>query len=816
MKYADATRCPDCHAVLPYAPQACPACDLPLTGETAVRLFSTLQEADRLVARLRTENVQSPVPAGVGVPAGNSSMLEDVAPYPAPSPATQPAPVRLGAVSVPRILLTLGALCLLVAAVTFLAVAWSWLGVGGRTLVLVAFTVASLGSTGLLLRRGLRIAAEALSVVGLGLLALDVIGIRNAGWVGELSDAHLTFLVGAVVAAGALVVLLSTTPCPLVAAGVIAPLAALVAGAGAQWGVHSPAPMVATVVVLLALTRLGTTLPSMSLTVVALPAAAAGWFYVVAAGLDEATQPLTAAHVWGDLAVWPLLAAVVLAAVLGRATGVHRVLEQTGLALAALLVSYVVVLPVLDNAPSAIVGSLLAVATTWVVVTVVAPRRYGTVTSFALLGTLVVPVVSLLQQVGESGRAVLKAGDTFATGFGVHVASSSPWAAAWLLVPSALVTAAAGCAVAGLVATVRRPAWVVALATTAALGVVATLPLYDVPLALVVGLLTVLAVAALVAAERVVSPADHALRIGAVALLLTATVAALPNDVMTTSVLAVATGAAALLMRRTDLTGDAAALAFPVVFAGLAWSGAEVAGVDQYLRAIPVLLVLGGFAIWRPQVELEASSALTGLLVSLAAIAAAPDQQLALAVTLTVAGALVTTTSIVHESRRLLAWPGGLLLAAATWVRLAQIGVHTPEAYTLPSALALVVAGLWRLRRDNDSATLTYLAPGLALATVPSLLATLDDPASWRALLLGLACLALVLAGVVLRWSAPLVVGGAVGALLVLREVAPYAAVVPTWLVIGLSGTVLTVVGITWESRMRDVRRATRYLAALR
>jgi hypothetical protein len=231
---------------------------------------------------------------------------------------------------------------------------------------------------------------------------------------------------------------------------------------------------------------------------------------------------------------------------------------------------------------------------------------------------------------------------------------------------------------------------------------------------------------------------------------------------------------------------------------------------------VPVLLVLGAFSLWRPQVELEASSALTGALVSMAAIAAAPDQQLALAVYLTVAGALVTTTSIVHESRRLLAWPGGLLLAAATWVRLEQIGVHTPEAYTLPSALALVAAGLWRLRRDQDSASLTYLAPGLTLATVPSLLAMLDDPASWRALLLGLACLALVLAGVTLRWSAPLVVGGAVGALLVLREVAPYAAVVPTWLVIGLSGTVLTVVGITWESRMRDVRRATHYLAALR
>jgi hypothetical protein len=55
-----------------------------------------------------------------------------------------------------------------------------------------------------------------------------------------------------------------------------------------------------------------------------------------------------------------------------------------------------------------------------------------------------------------------------------------------------------------------------------------------------------------------------------------------------------------------------------------------------------------------------------------------------------------------------------------------------------------------------------------------------------------------------------------VGAVLVLRELAPYAAELPSWVVIGLSGAVLLVVGVTWESRMRDVRTATRYVARLR
>jgi hypothetical protein len=273
---------------------------------------------------------------------------------------------------------------------------------------------------------------------------------------------------------------------------------------------------------------------------------------------------------------------------------------------------------------------------------------------------------------------------------------------------------------------------------------------------------------------------------------------------------------AGYLMMRATTSGAVAAACFPIAFTGLAWSVGSVAAVDEQLRALPVLLVLGVLAIWRPQLELEVPSLIACAFVSMASIAAAQDLDAALAVYLTVAGVLVTATSIIHPSRRLLAWPGGLLLAAATWVRLLDLGVHLPEAYTLPSALVLVAVGVWRLREDDRSATLAYLAPGLSLATVPSLVAMLDDPYSVRALLLGVACLGLLVGGSALRWSAPVVVGGVVGAALVLRELAPYAADVPTWLTIGLSGAVLLAVGITWESRMGDVRRATHYVAALR
>ena len=61
-----------------------------------------------------------------------------------------------------------------------------------------------------------------------------------------------------------------------------------------------------------------------------------------------------------------------------------------------------------------------------------------------------------------------------------------------------------------------------------------------------------------------------------------------------------------------------------------------------------------------------------------------------------------------------------------------------------------------------------------------------------------------------------MLVGWVVGALLVLRELQPYAAETPQWALIGAAGTLLIGVGVTWEARLRDLRQATSYLGRLR
>jgi hypothetical protein len=272
----------------------------------------------------------------------------------------------------------------------------------------------------------------------------------------------------------------------------------------------------------------------------------------------------------------------------------------------------------------------------------------------------------------------------------------------------------------------------------------------------------------------------------------------------------------AVVVLRTGRAATVAGAILPAATAGLIWVAGYVADLPAQPLSLITLVVLGVLALAVPRAEIELVAAASVLVAAAAGVPAASHPTVSLAVHLTLAGAFVTATALLHRDRREVAWLGGLLLASATWVRLYDLGVHAPEAYTLPTAVVLVLIGCDRLRRDPGTSTMTALAPGLALATVPSLLWVLADPLSLRAILLGLACLVLLIGGSAVRWTAPVLVGWGVGGLLVLRELGPYAAETPQWVLIGAAGTVLIGVGVTWEARLRDLRQAASYLDRLR
>ena len=781
-------------------------------------LFETLEHADVLVGLIRAQaTLEAQASAPAPVPASAP------APFPAPAPAPLPegyrywatpypsssteSPVRrigLRTASVPAVLLGLGALCLLVAAVTFLAVAWSWMGVGGRTAVLVGLTMAAAGAGVVLGRRGLRVAAECLTAVSLGLVALDVAGAITAGWLGSPDWAASTALIGTGVAvvSGAILVARSRLVVPQV--GVVLGLVLAAAGVAVTTGRDGLVGFVA-VLVLGAIASVGALAGARVLHVTAAVAAGASWVWLLVTGLEDGFSNPSLHGLWADGIALPLLGASLL--LLGLAAvpmpaeqAVHTALPDLAGASAsgaATLLTLVVALPALDEGTTAVGLALLAALVVWSAVAAKASREVA----FGPLALVAVPAV-----VWTGGHVLVAAervwglGDPFVSTANIRLAPLSPDTSPLLLVP--------------LVAAALAATWVITRLphdrfVTAALLVgaaAATLALYAVPLAAVVLVLAVAAVVASWIARPVL----------ATAVALVSVSAALPSAGLTALACAASITVAAVLIRsREPVMTLLGGLLLPLAVAGLVWSGAEAAHVAVDQRAVPVLVVLGLLAIAIPRAEVEASAASAGLVAAYASLAVASDQLTDLAVDLTVAGVLVTLSSLVHSERRVLAWPGGALLAAATWVRLADLGVEAPEAYTLPSAVVLILVGLHRLWR-TPGASSAALLPGLTLATVPSLLWVMADPAGPRAVLLGVACLGLVLGGAQLRWSAPLAVGGIVGGLLVIREVAPYATDIPQWVMIGLAGTILTVVGVTWESRLLDVRRATTYLGRLR
>lgn len=803
-RYADPYVCPDCRAALPAGVVRCPRCGLHLQGELAGELLQTLQRADELLARMRADSAVRP--AATAAP-----------PFPSatPAPAAPPADVHRGftGLSVPKILLGLGALCLLVAAVIFLAVAWSWLGVGGRTAVLVGLTLLSGGLGTWLGRRGLRVAAESLTTVALGLLALDVVGADNAGWLGDLDDDALVCVVGGVVLAAALALALTTR---LGAAQVGAALALTTVGVGAL-GVFEHRQLVATLLVL-AYAGLAVVATRAHLALLGVLAGIAGgwwWFGLIASGFDEAGDHPSLHALWADghglaLLTASLLVLLPAAFLRGNAAGVRGLVAVT-----AALLTVTAALPVADESATAVGVVAVVGLVLWTAASQVAPTDWRVVCRVPM-GLTALPVIGVGVALAMQALAnSVSAADPFTVGAGARLPDPDPVAAPVLLVVC----------VAGLLAAVGsvlpRPVsttWLIGAGAALALAAIGTVALYPVPVWTVVAALAVLGTAGVADAVRRDGALGLPEAVTALVVLGAAEVVALPSAVLATAAAALLVASAGALLgpARFEDADAVGGFLLPAAAGWLLWCALEVAEAEDAHRGVPVLVLVGLIALALPRPGIELTAVATGTAAAVVAVEAAHSTSGPLAVHLTVAGVLVSGSALAHPSRRLLGWPGGALLAAASWVRLADVGVEAPEAYTLPSAVALLLVGLDRLRRDRNASSLAHLTPGLTLATVPSLLWVLVDPVSLRAALLGLACVVLVLGGVLLRWNAPLTVGAGVGLVAVLRELAPYAAEVPQWVLIGFAGTVLTLVGITWEKRMRDARYAAAYLARLR
>lgn len=849
-RYADPQRCPDCRNGIAYGTNTCPSCGLSLSGPLAGKLFATLAQADQLLSLIRATPatvVPTPAPAPAQAPVGPPSV-------PTTSVSHQ-ARRGLGAASVPKILLGLGALCLLVAALVFLAVTWSLMGVAGRTATLVGFTVVATGLAAWMATRNLRAAAEALSVLALGLLSFDLLGARDSGWLGDIGDAGFLVLLGAVATTAATAAGLAVRRTPagtLVGTEIVgaAGIATMTVGfLGGEW-LPASATLTVAVVLTAASTFAAHQLRLRSLSVGAGVVTAFTWLGLLVTGFERAFAQPTGAELWLELEVWPLVAAAGMVGALALVRMLPLAVRVVGLATAEVILAAAVLVPFAKGTSTEFTLALLVVLGLTCGVTWFAPKPW-------VLGCAITPVLATGWLVVVGGTlvslAAVRLGEAAASVWRGTVDGRLPQLVSggpepWLL-PVVAVAVIATCVV--LAQSVPFIDRVLGPLADLALGLavvyasaVATVASYPVPVWVVVSL--VLLAGVLFTAWWLRNDEPMSL-VWATGFLVVAVPTSFYDEWLTALTLAIAlalTGAVHLRATAAPVSAVAGVL-LAASLAGLLWTSGALAAVDATWVAAYTLVILGlvlvlvplaGSRAWRAYGEsrgsteaaagsaparfigIEVGAVGSGLLVSTAGVEAAsyPMQPTWTAVYLTAAGAAAALIALQRPDRRLVGWLGGALLASASWVRLWDVGVQAPEAYTLPTAVALTAAGLVHLRRRPGSSTMSALAAGLGLGLVPSLLWVLWEPDGLRSVLLGLACLGLLLLGARLRWTAPVVFAASVGTLVVLRHVAPAAEAVPQWVLLGSAGTLLVAAGITWERRIQEARSFVGYVRALR
>ncbi|MFC3491394.1 SCO7613 C-terminal domain-containing membrane protein [Glycomyces rhizosphaerae] len=150
------------------------------------------------------------------------------------------------------------------------------------------------------------------------------------------------------------------------------------------------------------------------------------------------------------------------------------------------------------------------------------------------------------------------------------------------------------------------------------------------------------------------------------------------------------------------------------------------------------------------------------------------------------------------------------------WWMLGALEVETLEFYTAPPAAIVFLIGLWRLEQRPETGSWSTLALPILVGIGPSLLLALNDGDELRRVGVGAAAVAVIIAGLMRRWQAPLVLGSIALAIMTINELALLWHHIPVWIPPAIGGAILIGAGATFERRRRDVRRIRDSLKSMR
>lgn len=166
--------------------------------------------------------------------------------------------------------------------------------------------------------------------------------------------------------------------------------------------------------------------------------------------------------------------------------------------------------------------------------------------------------------------------------------------------------------------------------------------------------------------------------------------------------------------------------------------------------------------------------------------------------------------------RRSLGWVSAIFGIAVIWTRLAAADVATVEAFTLPVAALTLFAGYRAARKDSSLPSWTAYGTGLVAALAPTLLQLGAGESVLRPAVLAWASLAILLAGAAMRLKAPVAIGAATLLITATYQLSPYAEYLPRWIIVGTIGALLIAIGATYERRLQQARSIRNHFASYR
>lgn len=161
------------------------------------------------------------------------------------------------------------------------------------------------------------------------------------------------------------------------------------------------------------------------------------------------------------------------------------------------------------------------------------------------------------------------------------------------------------------------------------------------------------------------------------------------------------------------------------------------------------------------------------------------------------------------------AYLGAVANSLGGWVLTSEADVSTIEAYSFPLAAMLAVIGVVQAARRPGLPTSVTMGPVLGVLLGPSLLVAIGDGDALRLALVTAAGITSLMVGYAERWRAPVVSGALVLGLIGFSQGGPLLEYVPGWVILGLGGAVLLTAGVRFEAAVQTGRRGAAWFSSL-